>query len=150
MTNFLDVYDLSLISFKDYQLNKIYDVSKDDFYNILKGYLIKAITKFTNNKKDLENNLDIANGQFLVDLTLTEQVILSDLTVIEWMSSKILDITQMSLHLNDTDFKVYSEAQNLTAKINAQNILREKIDLDMGRYGIKNINWKDWMAGNYA
>ena len=69
--------------------------------------------------------------------------------VIEWMNSKILDVTQMQLHLNDTDFKHYAEGQNLKEKINAREILRETINQDMENYGIKQIPWSDWINGNF-
>ena len=148
-TSFDEIYDLVLVSFRDYKLDKLYDISETDFKNILQGYLFKAIPKFTNCQKDLED-FNTTTKTFNSTLTLTEKVILSDYAVIEWMTSKILDITQMELHLNDTDFKHYSEQQNLTGKINVQNILIERINTETTRYGIKNIPWSEWAGGNFG
>lgn len=149
MTSFDEIYDLTLISFRDYKLNKLYGISENDFKNVLQGYLLKAIPKFTNCEKDLEN-FDDVNKTFNSELTLTEKVILSDFAVIEWMTPQILDITQMQLHLNDTDFKHYAEERNLTGKINAQNILRERVNQDTTNYGLKNIPWSEWAGGNFG
>lgn len=148
-TLFTEIYDLALVSFKDYQLDKIYAISQSQFYVALKGFLYKAIPKFTNCEKDLED-INTTLECFNEDLSLTEKVILSDFVVIEWMTSKILDVTQMQLHLNDTDFKHYAEERNLTGKENIRSILREKAKQDTTDYGIKNIPWTDWANGNYG
>jgi hypothetical protein len=147
-TSFDEIYDLALVSFRDYRLDKLYDISEEDFKNVLQGYLLKAIPKYTNCKKNLEN-IDTATKVFNDELTLTEKVILSDYTVIEWMNPQILDITQMELHLNDTDYKHFSEQQNLKGKIEVQNILREKVNQDATNYGLKNIPWEQWAVGNF-
>ena len=145
-TSFDEIYDLALISFRDYRLDQLYDLSEADFKNLLQGYLIKAIPKFTNCQVDLED-IDTTSKMFNNTLTLTEQVILSDYMVIEWMTSQILDITQMELHLNNTDYKHYSEQQNLKGKLDVQNILIERNDRQTTSYGLKNAPWTDWKNG---
>lgn len=145
-TSFDEIYDLALVSFRDYRLDKLYGISEEDFKNVLQGYLFKAIPKYTNCQKNLED-FDKITKIFNVELTLTEQVILSDFTVIEWMTPKILDITQMELHLNSTDFEHYAEQQNLKGKIEVQNILRERVNQDSTNYGLKNIPWDKWANG---
>jgi hypothetical protein len=47
-------------------------------------------------------------------------------------------------------FKHYAEAQNLTAKINARNMLREIVNQDMTDYGLKNVDWASWSAGVFT
>jgi hypothetical protein len=47
-------------------------------------------------------------------------------------------------------FKHYSEAQNLTAKINTQNILIERVNQQMEVYGLKNVDWVSWGLGNFV
>jgi len=148
-TTFDEIYDLALISFRDYKLNKIYDVSETDFKNVLQGYLYKSIPKFSNCQKDLED-FDSTDKNFNSVLTLTEKVILSDFMVIEWMTPQILDITQMELHLNDTDFKIFSEERNLKGKIEVQNILIERIERETTKYGLKNVPWTDWGNGVFT
>jgi hypothetical protein len=148
-TSFDEIYDLSLVSFRDYKLDKLYGISEEDFKNVLQGYLFKAIPKFIGCKKNLED-FNKTTKTFNSELSLTEQVILSDFLVIEWMTPQILDITQMELHLNDTDFKHYAEQQNLKGKIEVQNILIERNDVQTTRYGLNNIPWTDWAGGNFG
>ncbi len=148
-TPFDEIFDLALVSFRDYKLDSLYNISESDFKNVLQGYLLKAIPKFDNCQKDLED-IDLVNKVFNSDLTLKEKVILSDFTVIEWMTPKILDITQMELHLNSTDFDHYAEQQNLKGKIEVQNILIERIDRETTKYGLKNIPWDDWGGGVFS
>jgi hypothetical protein len=77
-------------------------------------------------------------------------MILSNLEVIMWMDAQIIDIRQMNVYLNDTDFKTHSNNQNLTAKINVQEILREKVSQQMVDYGLKGIDWTSWGAGTFT
>lgn len=149
MTSFDEIYDLALVSFRDYKLDKLYDICEDNFKNVMQGYLFKAIPKFTDCKKNLED-FDLVTKVFNFTLTLTEKVILSDFLVIEWMTSKILDITQMQLHLNSTDYKIYSEERNLKGKTDVQNILIERVNQSVTNYGIKNIPWNEWAGGNFG
>lgn len=150
-TPFSDIYDLCMTSIRDYKINELFSQTDlTNFENLMLSYLKKAIPKFIHCKKDLENIMDMTLNQFTDTLTLTEQTILSDLMVIEWLNSKILNVTQMDLHLNDTDFKHYSEAQNLTAKMNTRNILQESVNQDMTNYELKNVNWLDWQNQNYS
>jgi hypothetical protein len=90
---------------------------------------------------------DLTLRQFNITLDLTEQIILSNLEIVTWMDAQILDVKQFSVLLNDTDFKTYSSARNLKAKMDVQIILREKINQDMTNYGVKNIPWTDWGNG---
>lgn len=150
-TSFSEIYDLCMTSIRDYKIDKLFAATDlTNFENLMLSYLKKAIPKFIHCQKDLENIMDMTLNQFTDTLTLTEQVILSDLMVIEWLNSKILDVTQMQIHLNDTDFKHYSEAQNLTAKMNARNIMQESVNQDMTNYELKNVNWLNWQNQNYS
>lgn len=150
-TSFSEIYDLCMTSIRDYKIDKLFTATDlTNFENLMLSYLKKAIPKFIHCQKDLENIMDMTLNQFTDTLTLTEQVILSDLMVIEWLNSKILDVTQMQIHLNDTDFKHYSEAQNLTAKMNARNVMQESVNQDMTNYELKNVNWLNWQNQNYS
>lgn len=149
ITPFTDIYDLFLSSIKDYNLDSLYITSPTDFYNYLQGYLIMSIPDFDNCVQDLANYSLTPVAQFNLTLSLAEKTILANIMIIKWMSRQINDVTQMNLHLNDTDFKHYSEAQNLTAKVNYRNDLREMVNQDMTKYGLKNISWSNWGSGNF-
>jgi hypothetical protein len=101
LTLYEDIYDLFLITIKDYQLDKL-AATPTNLNNYVEGFLIRGLTHFTNCKQNLEDRNDNTQ-QFNITLTTKEKVILADLSVIEWLTSKILDVTQFQLHLNDMD-----------------------------------------------
>lgn len=147
-TPFSTIYDEFLVSVRDYKLDKLYNLSPTNFNQYLQGFLIKAIPRFTNCVKDIQN-IDTIIGQFNDTLDLDEQIIMSNLMVIEWLTREINDVTQFNLHLNDTDFKRYAEANNLKEKNNHRDSLREIVNQDLVLYGLKHTNWQSWASGNY-
>lgn len=148
-TLYSDIYDLAMIEIRDYKLDKIYALSPTNFAIYMRGFLAKAIPKFMNCVTDLSDRDDITM-QFNNDLSDKEQDILSEWFVISWLSKEISDVTQFNMHLNDTDFKHYSEAQNLKEKTTHRDKLREMVKQDEVDYGLQNINWTDWASGNYG
>jgi hypothetical protein len=147
-TLFSDIYDLFLIEVRDYKLDNLYQSSPTDFDTYLQGFLIKAIPDFDNCNQDLED-FDLVNKQFTATLTLREQTILSELMALKWLTKEVNDVNQFTLHLTDTDFKHYSEAQNLKEKIEHRDRMREIIDQKMLSYGLKNAPWSTWAGGSY-
>ncbi len=151
MTPFSDIYDLFLVMVTDYKLDRLYDQSQDDFLTYLKGFLIPAITKFTNCKQKLSYGTDIDGiDNFDNNLTDSEKNIIAELMSIQWLNKEINNVTQYNLHLNDTDFKHYAEANNLKEKVAHRDGLREIYNQDMVDYGMNNINWDAWGSGNYG
>jgi hypothetical protein len=149
-TPFSDIYELCMTSIRDYKIDQLFDATDlTNFENLMFGFMKKAIPKFIHCKKQLDQIMDITTNEFTEDLTLNEQVILSDLMIIRWLDTKILDVTQMQWKLNDTDFKHYAESQNLTAKMNARTILQEDVGQDMTNYELKNVSWLDWQQQNF-
>lgn len=143
MTAYTEIYDLFLMTAKDYKLDELYNLSVDDFSTYLQGFLIYAIADFDNCKKDLESRDDVA-GTFNVDLSTKEKVILARLMVMAWLKSQIQNVTQFQLNLNDKDFKHHSESQNLTAKREYYRVLREEVNQDMVDYGYKDLDIDTW------
>jgi hypothetical protein len=125
-------------------------LSQANLKTYLKGFLKKAIPKFIHCQKDLENNVNFSTDTFTITLTLTEQVILSNLMGIEWFTKEVQDVTQFNGHLSDTDFKKFSEANNLKEKNNYLIVTREVVNQDMTNYEIKSIPWSEWAGGNYG
>jgi hypothetical protein len=148
------VYDLFLVSVRDYKLDLLYQDDEDNdttnFPTYLQGFLIRAIPKFTNCTKDMTNYTLTTTPQFNVTLSLIEKVILADLMVIEWLNKEINDVTQFNLHLSNADFKTYAEANNLKEKSERADKLREKVDKDMLDYGLAAIDWDAWRSGEYS
>lgn len=148
-TTFEDVYDLFLILVKDYNLNSLYNSSATDFSTYLQGFLIISIPDFDNCIQDL-TNYDLTNATFNFELSLTEQVILAKLMVIQWLTKEIQNITQMNNFLSDTDFKMFSNSQNLREKSTYKDKLKEEINQEMLKYGLKNTPWDNWNLGVFS
>lgn len=142
-TAYTEIYDLFLMISKDYELDELYNSSIANFSTYLEGFLIYAIADFTSCKQNLELRSD-STDTFSITLTTKEKVILSKLMVIAWLKSKIQNVTQFQLNLNDRDFRLHSEAQNLTAKSNLLALLREEVSQDMVDYGYGNLNITTW------
>jgi len=145
-TTFDDIHDLTLLVIQDFKLDELYTSSPTNFNTTMDGLLIRSLSEFTNCEQDL-TDYTLSTRTFNIVLTLVEKSILSKLQVITWLDSKILDVLQLQNHLNDSDFKTFSSAQNLKAKIDAREILFERVSQSMTDYGIKNVSWTDWGNG---
>jgi len=112
-----------------------------DIYNLFSSGFIKdpitAISEFDLCKQDLEDR-DDTTKQFNPTLSTKEKVILSKLTRIAWLQKEINDVNQMKLHLQDGDFKTFSEANNLKEKVNLLVVETELVDKAIGKYDLKN------------
>jgi hypothetical protein len=139
-TPFSDINELFLSGVKDYQIDKLYTASVASAEAYLLPFMIKAITKFKSCKRDLSDRND-STKQFNQTLTDEDKTILSDLMRIEWLTKETNDILQMRLHLQDADFKTYSEAQNLKEKRELLNATRETVDKEITQYSYSNLDW---------
>ena len=145
-TTFDDVHDLTLLVIQDFKLDDLYTSSPTNFNTTMDGLLIRSLSEFTNCQQDL-TDYTLATRTFNIVLTLVEKSILSKLQVITWLDSKILDVMQLQNWLNDTDFKTFSSAQNLKSKMDAREILFERVSQSMTDYGLKVVSWTDWGNG---
>lgn len=102
--------------------------------------MIKAITNFRKCKTDLEDR-DDENRIFNQTLSTDEKVILSNLMMVEWLTKEVNDILQMRLYLQDTDFKTYSQANNLREKRELLTTMKEMVDKQIVQYSYNNFNW---------
>lgn len=137
-TSFDSIKDLALIIIRDYKLDKLYEKSVDDFQKYTDGMLIKSIPKFVECLQPLDYNTE--TREFANELTLKEQSILADWFVYTWFETNVNDVTQFNLHLTNTDFKHYAEANNLDAKSEYLDRMREKIKQDSLDYQNDNID----------
>jgi len=154
-TPFSEIFDLFLTNVKDYKIDNLYSISStptspdSPFFAYLEGFLVRAIPNFTNCVKDLVT-IDQINKTFPDVLTDLEKSVLSDLMAYEWFLREVNDVTQFNLTLSDTDFKHFSEAQNLREKQEKADRMREMYEQKMTVYGLKNIPWVDWSNGLYG
>lgn len=148
-TTFEEIYSIFLNKIQDYKQRNLFIHDEKVAINLCQSYLINAISKFKNCKKDiLHPNIEL--GEFNFELDIVEKEILSGLMVEAWINRVVLDITQMNLTLNDLDFKHFAEAQNLKEKSELRDKIREINSQDMWNYGFDNVPWNDWASGNYA
>ena len=148
-TEFSDVFDLFMVQIKDWRLQSLYESSVLDFEMYLTGFLVLSIPKFeeTCTQSLLFNKTE---KKFDEDLTISNQTILAGLMVERWMEKEVQDINQMSLHLQDRDFKVYSESQNLKEKSFHLDKLREVNSQAITSYSYsKTANWANWISGSF-
>lgn len=139
-TPYSEVFDLFLASIQDYRINRLYEKSVEDMENYLMPFLIKAITNFRKCKTDLEDR-DDENRIFNQTLSTDEKVILSNLMMVEWLTKEVNDILQMRLYLQDTDFKTYSQANNLREKRELLTTMKEMVDKQIVQYSYNNFDW---------
>ncbi len=139
-TPYSEVFNLFLASIQDYRINRLYEQSVEEMENYLIPFLIKAITNFKKCKTDLEDR-DDENRIFNQTLSTDEKVILSNLMMVEWLTKEVNDILQMRLYLQDTDFKTYSQANNLREKRELLTTMKEMVDKQIVQYSYNNFDW---------
>ena len=139
-TPYSEVFDLFLTSIQDYRINRLYEKSVEDMENYLMSFLIKAITNFRKCKTDLEDR-DDTNKVFNQTLSTDEKVILSNLMIVEWLTKEVNDILSLRNFLQDTDFKTYSQANNLKEKRELLTTMKEMVDKQIVQYSYNNFDW---------
>lgn len=138
MTSFDSIEDLALIVIRDYKIDSLAQSDPTAFQTYLDGFLISAIPNFTASLTDL--SYDLTTRQLSADLTNLQQKILACLLNVEWMTAETQNITQFNLHLQNKEYKVYSEAENLKQKVDCLDKMREKAQQLATEYQLLNIS----------
>jgi hypothetical protein len=146
-TTFSTIFDAFTLLVNDYKLVALYESSEVDFENYLSGWLDFAIADFVNCDQSLAYTL--STKTFTETLTTKNQLILARIMVKYWLSKEVQDVTQMSIHLQDRDFRTFSEANNLTAKSNHLDKVKEDISQALVDYGLATIDWASWLTGTF-
>jgi hypothetical protein len=146
-TPFSTIFDDFLTLVNDYRLTALYDSSLVDFETYLTSWLDYSIAEFYNCDQVL--TYDSTTKLFTVDLTTKNQLILARIMVKYWLQKEVQDVTQMSIHLQDRDFHTFSESQNLTAKSNHLNTVKEDVSQTLVNYGLDTVDWATWFTGTY-
>ena len=68
----------------------------------------------------------------------------------KWMTKEVQDIRQLKLHVQDKDFKTFSESQNLREKSNYLITIRERISQTITEYAWFNNDWTSWFSGDFS
>ncbi len=142
-TSYEQIFDLALVSIEDYKLNQLYTTSPEDFLEVMKGFMLRAVPNFDNCVKNLSDRDDDSN-LFNISLSDVEKDIIADWMVIVWLDKEINDAKQITGMLqNKNEAHRYSEAQNLTSKTARRTQLHEGVRNKMTRYGLRNFRWDD-------
>ena len=141
-TPYSSINELFLAGVQDYKLDLLYQSATPTSLDIyLIPFLRRGLINFKSCSKDLANRNDTTRT-FNITLTDEEQVILSNLMIIEWLTKEVNDVRQMSLHIqNPSEFKTYAEANNLKEKTAHRNSLREEVDKQITQYTYNNLDW---------
>lgn len=150
-TTFETIYNLSLVTIRDYKIDKWAKQDYNTFLQYMKGILIRAIPKFTNCLQSLEYT-DVATNEpyFINDLTYMEQSILADLMVETWFFSNINDATQINMQLQGRDKKIQSADANLKQKSEYYDRLKEKLSQSMSDYQLSGNNFTKVLGDMYG
>ncbi len=148
-SKFSEIFDLFMVQVKDWRLQSLYESSTLDFEVYLSGFLMLSIPQFEEVcNQSLAHNEE--SKEFTEVLTLDNKTILSKLMVEKWLEKEVQDVNQMNLHLQDRDFKVYSESQNLKEKSLHLDKTKEYNSQTMTVYSYsKSTDWANWLSGTF-
>lgn len=140
-TSYLDIVELVLSLSKSYEIDTIFDeYSEDGVLKLLLPYFKYASGELEIADSGIDTSRDDSLGEFTTALSDGEQVIFTKYVLIGYLAKEKNDILQMRLHLQEGDFKTYAESNNLTAKANALEILKEEVNWNVTKTGYKNTN----------
>lgn len=146
-TPFSTIFDNFLTLVNDYKLTALYEVSEVDFETFLTPWLNLSIAEFYNCDQIL--TYDGTTKLFTVDLTTKNQLILARIMVKYWLMREVQDVTQMSIHLQDRDFKTFSEAQNLREKSIHLDKVKEEVSQILVDYSLNAVDWATWYTDTF-
>jgi len=142
-----EMVDLFLTRIRDYRLDTIFTTSGSLALVIYsEPWLMDAVNEFDICDQDLTYTISgsAVEGTFSETLTNKNKILLSKLMVKYWMQKTIQDVLQMQNFVTDRDFKTFSSAQNLKAKQDYLNSLKEELSQELIDYGYKINDWNNW------
>ena len=151
-TSFTSVYDLFMTQVQDYQLNSLYNTGEQNLSTFLQSYLMEAISDVSGfcDIPNLDSYADYENQTFTIDIGTYNVVLLARFMKRPWARRQIDYVTQMQGLLTDTDFKRFSEANNLNAKMNYFASLQEDLGYYQNQYTLAHVvDFTKWKSGVY-
>lgn len=145
-TTFNEIYDNLMMTITDYRLITLYNTSVTDFQTYLSAWLIQAIPEFTN----CDQSLVYSNSEFTETLTQKNIGILILLMKKKWFEKELENILQMTNVVQDRDFKMHSQANNLKEKRERLITLQEEVSQKLVDYGFAySTDWAAWLNGEF-
>lgn len=142
-----EITDLFLTRISDYRLDNIFSASGSFVLNsYIEPWLMDAITEFDICDQDLSYTATSGSveGSFVQTLSTKNRLVISKIMCKYWMQKNVNDILQMSNHITDHDYKTFSSAQNLKAKQDYLNSLKEELSQLLMDYAYNNVDWNKW------
>ena len=149
-TNVEQVYDIALITIKDYRLDNLAKADYSAFLKYLQGLLVKGIPEFTGNilgdltiEKNVtvdEDGNEITTYSFTRDLTPKEISILAETVVYNWVQSIQNDAVLLRAHLGVKEFKQLEISASMKQRSEYIVKLFEKIHYDITQLQLDNFN----------
>lgn len=126
-------------------LSKINDYSflqltQNDIDQIMLGWMNDSIAEFYRCKTDLTKRDDTvvqpdnSLGQFNLNLSALEIKIISSLMVVEYLKPRVVDTQTMKQMLSDSDFKMYSQANQIEVLLKLYAKMQSDVETTMMRY----------------
>ena len=145
-TSVSDIFDLFMTRVNDYQLTAIYNTSASTLNMHLEPYLLDTIQEFDICDQPLDYTLTSGSveGYFTENLNNRNKYMLSRIMVKFWLAYSIRNILNMSLIIQDHDFKTYAQSANLKAKQDFYTTEKEEVSQLLVDYGYKNNDWANW------
>jgi hypothetical protein len=147
-TNSSDINDLFMSRISDYRLDSIFTSSGSFTLNqYLEPWLIDAISDFEDfcdQSLAYTVSSSTIEGYFTETLNMKNKSLLSKLMIKYWLQKNVNNILQMNLHVTDKDFKTFSTSQNLKAKQDYLNSVKEELSQELMDYSYHRNNWNDW------
>lgn len=145
-TSFNEIYDNFMMTITDYRLITLYNTSVTDFQTYLSAWLIQSIPEFTN----CDQSLVYSNSEFTETLTQKNIDILILLMKKRWFEKELENILQMTNVVQDRDFKMHSQANNLKEKRERLITLQEEVSQKLVDYGFAySTDWAAWLNGEF-
>lgn len=145
-TSFNEIYDFFMTTIVDYRLVNLYNSSQANFQTYLSAWLIQSIPEFTT----CDQSLSYSGTDFSETLSQKNINILVLLMKKKWFEKELENIMQMTNVVQDRDFKMYSQANNMKEKRERLITLQEEVSQKLVDYGLNySTDWSAWLNGEY-
>lgn len=132
-TSFEEVYKLFLNSIDSYELAAIAQNGDDELEEVLQGFLSNALGRFVNYiAKDLLD-VDYEKGQFNVELTRYEEIMIAKAMKLEWVLNKKYSEELMVKAIGDRDYAAVQGYKYLEQLQSMEKQLVKEIDIMIQR-----------------
>lgn len=138
MTAYETVYSSFRDKVNDYES---VDLTSEQEAEILHGYLISAISKFSRLSRNVATYNE-TDEQFDTDLTLEEIDILSELMVVNWTKPRLYNSEKLRNSISTKDYSLYSPANLLAQLRELHKDANKRANSMMNQYSILNSDYE--------